>query len=104
MFAWLGGALIVLTLVIVVSAMQRMVLYVASYGLTELRLYTSAFMMLIVALFVWFAPTVLRGRRERFATGALWIGAAAALLLEIANPDGIIARTNLERRGRQQNI
>jgi hypothetical protein len=51
----------------------------------------------LVLVFGWFAATVLRGRRERFAPGAV---AAAALLLgalNLLNPDAMIARTNLAR-------
>jgi hypothetical protein len=95
--AWLGVPLVALLMAVVASAMQRMAIYARSFGLTELRVYTSAFMLLVVAWFVWFVPTVLRGNRARFIIGAIWIGAAAALLLQAANPDGIIARANLSR-------
>ena len=95
--AWLGVPLVALLMVVVASAMQRMMIYARSFGMTELRLYTSAFMLLIVAWFAWFLPTVLRGRRPRFITGAIWIGAAAAMMLQAANPDAVIARANLAR-------
>src|SRR5439155_6762486 len=39
---------------------------------------------------VWFALTVLRGRRYAFAVGALVAGFAATLTLNIVNPDALI--------------
>ena len=94
-----GLALLMLLLldVMLASALYRMRLYTVEYGLTELRFYTTAFMGWLVLVLGWFAATVLRARRERFAPGAV---AAAALVLgalNLLNPDALIARTNLAR-------
>jgi hypothetical protein len=88
---------VALLLVIVVSALQRMRLYQREYGLTELRVYTTAFMIWLAAALVWFAVTVVRGERERFAIGALVAAWLALAALHALNPDAFIARTNLER-------
>jgi hypothetical protein len=48
-------------------------------------------------LFVWFALTVLRGRRSLFAVGAVVAGFAATAALNVVDPDALIARTNLNR-------
>jgi hypothetical protein len=72
-------------------------LYQGEYGMTELRLYTTAFMGWLAIVFVWFAATVLRGKRERFAFGALVAGAALIGALHLVNPDSLIVRTNVER-------
>jgi hypothetical protein len=72
-------------------------LYVYSYGLTELRFYSTAFMIWLAILTLWFAATALPGRRERFAFGVLLTGFVAIALLHVANPDAYIARTNLAR-------
>jgi len=88
---------VLLVAVMLVSAMQRMWLYVDAFGLTELRLYTTAFMVLLAGVFAWFAWTVLRGQRPRFAFGALvqsWVVLAG---LHVLNPDAFIARVNLQR-------
>jgi hypothetical protein len=95
----LGGILVLLIAVILASAMLRMRLYVSAYGLTEQRLYATAIMLWLGAVFVVFAVTVLRGHRERFASAALLAGVAGVLLLNLANPDAIIARTDLARAG-----
>jgi len=98
-FRALAGTLIALLFVIMISALQRMWLYQSQYGLTELRFYTTAFMGWLAIVFVWFAVTVLHGQRERFAFGMLVSGIAVAALLNVVNPDALIARTNVYREG-----
>jgi hypothetical protein len=83
--------------VMLVSAHRRMQLYVDEYGLTELRLYTTAFMFWLGALLVWFAVTVLTGNRARFLIGALASGVVVVLALHAIDPDNRIVRTNVER-------
>lgn len=91
-----GGAALLLFLVAMVlaSAAIRMRLYVSEYGLTELRLYTSVFMAWLAFVLVWFAATVLRGRRERFTGGALAGLAVGVLGLAALDPDATIVRLN----------
>jgi hypothetical protein len=96
-FRLLAGALIVLLFVVMASALQRMRLYQREYGLTELRLYASGVMVWLAVVFVWAAATVLRGRRDLFAVGALVSGFAAIFVMNALNPDALIARTNLNR-------
>jgi len=97
LFRVLAGALILLLFVVMASALQRMRLYQREYGLTELRVYTTGFMLWLAVVLVWAAATVLRGRRELFAVGALVSGFAAILAVNAINPDALIARTNLDR-------
>jgi hypothetical protein len=61
LFRALAGGQIVLLYVIMASAGQRMRLYQEAFGLTELRLYATAFMLWLAAVFAWFTVTVLRG-------------------------------------------
>ena len=98
-FRVLGGLLLLLLVVIIASALQRVRAYQAAYGLTESRFYGAAFVGWLTFLTLWFAATVLRGRRERFAFPALVSGFAFVALLLAVNPDARIARTNLERAG-----
>ena len=101
----LHGGLIALTLVILVSALFRMRLYQQEFGLTELRFYTTAFMVWLGIVLAWLAVTVLRVRepagdnpgRRRFAFGALVASLALVVALDLINPDALIARTNLTR-------
>jgi hypothetical protein len=96
-FNGLAGLLIGLLLVVLASAAERMRLYQAAYGLTELRFYVSAFIVWLAALFVWFCATVIRGRRDRFAFGGLVSAMLGVLVLHAVNPDATIARANIER-------
>jgi hypothetical protein len=95
-FRVLAGAQIALLFVMMVSALRRMRLYQREYGLTELRVYTTVFMGWLAVVFIWFAMTVLRGRRERFAFGAVATGFLAIGALLALNPDRLIARVNVE--------
>jgi hypothetical protein len=96
-FRVLAGVQILLLFVIIASAFQRLRLYQAEYGLTEQRLFPTAFMGWLVVVFLWFAITVLSGHRERFAFGAMVAGFLLIIVLQALNPDALIARTNLAR-------
>jgi Domain of unknown function (DUF4173) len=96
-FRWLAIALLALLAVVMVSALQRMRLYMQEYGLTELRLYATGTIVWLAVVCAWFVATVLRGRRHAFALGALVAGFAATLCLNVLNPDALIARTNVTR-------
>jgi hypothetical protein len=86
-----------LLFVVIVSALQRMRLYTQEYGLTELRLYTTAFMLWITVGAVWYLATVLRDHRERFLFGAMMAGLVVAASLNAIDPDDLIVRTNAAR-------
>ena len=96
-FRVLAGVQIGLVLAITASALQRLRLYHASYGLTESRFYAMALLIWIGAMLLWLAATVLRGRRHSFAFGTLASGLATVALLFTVNPDAIVARTNVAR-------
>ena len=96
-FRQLSGLLLALLAVVMASALKRMQLYVAAYGLTDDRLYATAFMILLIGVFAWFSWTVLRGQRQRFAFGALMQAFAVLAGLHILNPDAFIVKTNLNR-------
>jgi hypothetical protein len=92
-----SGGLVALVFVVMASALQRMRLYEQAYGLTELRLYVVGVILWLGVVFLWFSVTVLRGRRGLFAVGAVVAGFAATGILNVVNPDALIARTNLDR-------
>ncbi|MFN0177578.1 MAG: DUF4153 domain-containing protein [Gemmatimonadales bacterium] len=98
-FRVLGGVLLLLLVVIIASALQRVRAYQAAYGLTESRFYGAAFVGWLTLLTLWFAATVLRGRRAGFGFPALVSGLAFVTLLVAVNPDRWIAQTNLARGG-----
>ncbi|MFN8558210.1 MAG: DUF4173 domain-containing protein [Dehalococcoidia bacterium] len=96
-FRALAAVMVALLAVIIVSAIQRMRLYMAEFGLTELRLYTTAFMLWLTAVLGWFCLTVLTGRRDRFSAGAVVAGLVAAVALMALDPHGAIVRVNVAR-------
>ena len=96
-FRLLAAVQIALVLAIAASALQRLRLYHASYGLTESRFYGMVLLFWITAMLLWLAATVLRGRRDAFAFGTLASGLATIAMLFVVNPDGLIARANVAR-------
>ena len=96
-FRALTLALLVLVALVAASAIWRMRLYTAAYGLTEDRFYATAFILWIGAVLACFAYTTLRDRSDGFALAALLSGMALLATLNTINPDGIIARVNLDR-------
>lgn len=96
-FRYLAGGQIVLLFVIMASAIKRMMLYQNEYGLTELRVYTTAFMIWLAVVFLLFCATVLVGKRERFVFGAYLSILLFVAALHFVNPDALIARVNIER-------
>ena len=79
-----------------------MLLYTGEYGLSELRVYTLAFMGWLALVLAWFTLTVLRGQRRRFAFGAAAAGVVVVAALNVTNIDGAIARVNLTRAAADQ--
>jgi hypothetical protein len=93
----LAALQLLLLFVIMASAIKRMLLYQSAYGLTELRLYTTTFMLWLGVVLVWFAITVLRGQRRPFASGAVLAGLLTMLTLNVLNPDALVANVNVDR-------
>lgn len=96
-FRWLAGAQLVLLLAIAVSAGQRLRAYLDTYGLTESRFVAAAVLGWAALLLVWFGATVLRGRRNRFAFGALVSVFGLVASLHLADPSGYAAQSHLDR-------
>ena len=91
------GALCVMTIVVVVSALYRMHLYEEAYGFTRLRLLVSVFegWLGVVVLLVIVAGVV--GARRWLVPVAVRLGAVGLLGLALVNPDLYIAQHNIAR-------
>src|SRR5207247_10886303 len=96
-FRQLAIVLLLLLAVVMASALARMRLYVGAFGLSEIRVYSTAFMLYLAGVFAWFACTTLRRQRRRFALGALIQGFVVLGGLPLLNPDAFIVRTSLPR-------
>lgn len=92
------GILCLLTLVVVVSALRRMLLYEDAYGLTRLRLLVMAFTCWLGAGFALiFLAGGIRIVRASLARVATYGTAVALIAFSLANPDGLIAERNVDR-------
>ncbi|PEN13488.1 hypothetical protein CRI94_09215 [Longibacter salinarum] len=92
-------ALVVLLLltVMLMSAGQRMLVYVGEFGLSAMRLYVSVFLVWAALVFFWFGATVLRSQRDRFVPGAAIAGFVLLMGLTLANPEAQVVRFNIDR-------
>jgi hypothetical protein len=82
---------------IIVSAMLRMKMYTHFYGLTTDRFYTLVFMCWLAVVVLWLSLTVLRNWGRPFIAGSLLSGLVTLLVLNVIEPDAIIARVNISR-------
>lgn len=91
------GALCVLTLAVVASALWRMHLYQQAFGFTSLRLFVDGF-ELWLGLVVLLVLVSLRSLSTRWLGRAAVLSAAALMIgLAAMNPDAWVARHNIER-------
>jgi hypothetical protein len=93
-----AGIQIALLFVVMASAVQRLVLLTGElgYGMTTVRFYPMVFMTWLAVVFVWFAVTVLRNKRNYFAWGALWSAVVILGATNLMNPEKFIVEHNLK--------
>lgn len=97
LFRSLAALLIVCVMVMLVSAVQRFVLYIGEFGLTLDRVYVLAIMFWIALTLIYFSATILRGRPFRFALASVLSGITIVFALASINPAALVARVNIER-------
>lgn len=91
------GALCLLTLVIVASALHRLHLYEQAFGFTRLRLFMTAFEAWLGTLVVLVLVAGVRLRASWLPRALVMSAAVALLSLATVNPDGFVAERNVER-------
>ncbi len=97
-FVLLGEAAVALTLVVVFVALRRLELYQNAFGLTMLRLYSQVFAAWMGGVFFLLAAVLAgvgQGRSWLPATAAA-AGLAALLALNVANPEAMVVRHNVD--------
>lgn len=99
-FRSLGALLVLLVGAVLTSAVLRLGLYLKHFGLTDDRVLALAVLVWVALVLGWFALTVLRGARARFAPGVLVLSAAWLGGLNLANPERVVVQTNLARAER----
>ncbi|MFD3698196.1 DUF4173 domain-containing protein [Streptomyces sp. NPDC058646] len=97
------GALCMLTLVVVASALRRMDLYVDAYGLTRLRVSVAAMELWLGLVIVLIMAAGVFGARwlPRAVMGS---AAAAVLVFGLMSPDGMVAERNVARFQQDEKI
>jgi hypothetical protein len=91
------GLLIILTLVVLASALHRLGLYEEAFGFTRLRLGVHAFMLWIGGLFVLALAGIAIGGGRRLPPVVAAGTGLFVLAFALANPDALVAERNLER-------
>lgn len=89
--------MIVLTGVILVSALKRLGLYEQAYGFTRLRLLSHVFTLWVAAVLALLLAQVHWTRRHLFLSGSIALAFVALFALNAINPDAYIARKDLDR-------
>ena len=96
-FKGLAFLLVVLLFGVIYSAYTRLGLYIETYGLTELRFYSMAMIFWIGVVMFYFLAKLFSEKLPKVAISYIFLGMMGVITLNIVNPDGFIARVNLER-------
>jgi hypothetical protein len=85
-----------LTVVMLISAFKRLLLYEMAYGFTEMRVYPHVFMIWLALVLAWFLVT-LWFKPGRFAIGLVVACIGFVATLDVLNVDDFVVRQNVER-------
>ncbi len=100
LFSAFGIVQVLLLLVILGSAFQRLLLYEQAFGFTRLRAYTHIFMVWLGVLLVIVIGLEIWERQRSFALAALGVTLGFGLTLNLLNVDAFIVRKNIARAHR----
>ncbi len=97
-FKILSTALIIQVFLIMASAFTRLSFYKEAYGLTTLRLYSYAFIILLAMIFCLLLYKIYKDKQENIFAFRVFISIILFLaVMNFLNPDAFIARRNIER-------
>ncbi len=96
-FSGLSVAIVVLVMVMLVSAYERLVLYETAYGFSRLRTYTHVALAWIGILLITVVVLEILHHERGFAAAALVTSIGFAISLAILNVDGLIVKENVQR-------
>ncbi len=96
-FFGLSALQVALVGVMLISALERLLLYENAYGFTRLRTYTHVFIPWLALLLVSFLLMLYLGQLRRFAPAAVLAVLGFTLTLGLLNVDAFIARQNIRR-------
>ena len=104
LFARIVIALVVLVLVILASAFQRLSLYESAYGFSSLRTYAHVFIIWLGLLLVGVVILEFLKQTRAFANLVLLVMVGFALTLNMLNVDAFIVRQNIKRAAAGQEL
>jgi hypothetical protein len=96
-FNVLSAFLVAMLAVMLVSALQRLLLYENAYGFTRLRTYTHVFIPWLGLLLLTFVVLLFIGRLRRIAPLSFLAGLGFILSMALLNIDAFIVDRNVER-------
>ena len=91
------GTLSLLTIVILASALRRLSLYEEAFGLTRLRLSVHATILWMAGIFVLLLVAGALSRITWLPRATVVFSALSILVFTLLNPEGVVARRNVER-------
>ena len=104
-FKVLGSILVLELFIIMASAFKRLSLYVDGYGYTFPRLLSFIFLFWLFFIFLIFLYKIFSEQKEtHFIFSAFWLTILFWAGINILNPDGFMAKKNIERYGQGRQI
>ena len=91
------GALCVLTLIVLASALRRLGLYEEAFGFTRLRFFVHVSILWLSAVFVAIICAGIRWSGMWLPRTILWLSVVTLAGVNLMNPDAFVARQNLDR-------
>lgn len=91
------GLLCGMALVVLVSALRRLLLYEETFGFTRLRLSVHATILWLAALFVLMLVAGVRWKGRWLPRSSAYVTGIALLTFTLADPDRLVAERNVER-------
>lgn len=88
------GLISVFTLILIATAFSKMAMYISRFGLTQLRVYTSWFMVLLAVLFL--LVIVRQFKKVNLAKTGSVVFTVMLAVLSFAQTDALISKYNLE--------
>ena len=90
------GVMSLFTLLLISTAMSKMILYIDAFGLTPKRVYSSLFMILLAIVFVFIIIRQI-SRRFNLAFAIVCVSVIMLTVTAFSNIDGQIAKYNIDR-------
>ncbi|MGH2725277.1 MAG: DUF4173 domain-containing protein [Actinomycetota bacterium] len=91
------GLLLLLTLVVLASALKRLLLYEEAFGFTRLRISVHAVILWLAGVLVMVMAAGAFRRGRWLPRAVVGFSAAALLVFNLMNPDALVASRNVER-------